>query len=67
MLVANECHQAAGDLNKDFIAGSVPPVIVNEFEIIAVKKQQRRTMTCRVIVHQLTDDVAKRRAIRQSR
>ncbi len=39
MAFSGEGHQAAGDLRQHFIACRVPPVVIDQLEVIAVKKQ----------------------------
>ena len=59
-------HQAAGDLHQHFIARRMPPVVVNQFEIIAIKKQQCRGLMIDFILHQLGERVTKGGAVSQA-
>lgn len=64
--VYRQSHQAAGDLHQHFIARRMPPVVVNQFEIIAIKKQQCRGLMIDFILHQLGERVTKGGAVSQA-
>ena len=39
MAFTGESHQAAGDFHQHFIARRMSPVVIDQFEVIAIEKQ----------------------------